>query len=231
VILLGLAACGTSSAEPTEDERAHVRDQMAGHHADAVAIRDAIVAGDMAEVKAGAKRLRDRLPMQDLPAGTATPERAFVDRLLKLEAARDTAMAGEALGGLVGACAACHQAVGATPEVPAAPEPAGGDTLAASMAAHRHAANEMWAGLVIPAPERVKRGAEVLSTAVLTPTGTPVGSPLSPLATELEVRVHDLAASAARTDDPAQRASAWGRMLGTCAACHAVTHGGPQSGE
>ena len=104
-----------------------------------------------------------------------------------------------------------------------APQPEAGDgSVASVMALHAYGAREMWAGLVIPDSERVKKGAEALGSAVLTPTGTPVGSPVSPLATELEVRVHDLAAHAARTDEAAQRASAYGRMLGTCAACHSL---------
>jgi cytochrome c553 len=223
-----IVACGSvGEAQEVEREESN-RDDMVEHAQDAVAARDAVIAGEIDGVKAAAARLKARLPMMHLPQGTAPHETAFVIAVQALEAPRDIHVAAEAVGNLALACGGCHAAVHAQVDldpVPAAPPVDG--SVKSAMVAHRLGAVQMWNGLVQPDTAQVVAGAEVLSSSVLAPTGTPVGSKVSALATELEVRVHDLASSAARTESAEQRARSYGQLLETCASCHALLHGGP----
>lgn len=194
----------------------------AHHGAEAIAVRDAVIAGDLPAVQAAARRLSASVP--GAPA-------AFTEAVSAVGASRDTVMAGEAVGAVVGQCATCHTQVGVLPTLAAPPESAAEGSIAASMQRHLQGADGMWSGLVLADPQRIRSGAAILAASNLVPTGTPVGSPVSPLATQLEVRVHDLADRASRSTDLSVTASAYGRMLGTCSACHAVTGGGPGAKE
>ncbi|HHO49491.1 MAG TPA: hypothetical protein ENK18_01145 [Deltaproteobacteria bacterium] len=200
-------ACGCALGAPTP------------HGAEAIRARDAVIAGDLAAVVASARRLAVSLP-------DAGPE--LSEALAAVEASRDTVMAGEAMGMVVGQCASCHTRVGVLPSLSDPAIAPSGGSLPTSMRRHLQGAEGMWSGLVLADPQRIKQGASILASSSLTLTGTPVDSPVSPLATELEVRVHDLAFQASRADDLQVAASAYGRMLGTCSACHAVTGGGPR---
>lgn len=192
------------------------------HGVAATAARDAVIAGNVETLKEAAQQLRSSL---------SSPDAEVVAALDALDASRDTTMGGEALGTMVGTCAACHTQVGVVPTLSASEAKAADGAIAAAMVAHFQGAEEMWAGLVLADLERIQKGAALVASSNLAPTGTPVGSPVSPLATEQEVGVQDLADRASRAEDLAVAASAYGRMLGRCSACHAVTGGGPEPKE
>lgn len=187
------------------------------HASDAQALRDAVVARDLDGVVRSANRLRRALP-EDPGLG---------EGLRAIAAARDTTMAGQALGQLLPRCAACHTEAG-TPAPPRRDVKVGRDTVAEAMKAHANGAHELWNGLLFGDLDRLKRGAATIAGANLVPTGTPVGSQVSPLASEQAVQVQDLADRVARSDTLPSAADAYGRMLARCAACHAVTDGGPK---
>ncbi|HEY4243217.1 MAG TPA: hypothetical protein VGM88_25570 [Kofleriaceae bacterium] len=116
------------------------------------------------------------------------------------------------------ACADCHAAAKVSPllgKVP--PEPPAAPGAPARMARHAWAVDRLWEGVIGGDDFRWSIGLRVLASAPMT---------MAPLtdATPLGERLQHLAAAqlATRmTTDLDQRATAYGEMLVTCAACHA----------
>jgi len=200
-----------------------VRDGMSEHWSAAVEARDAVVAGDLAAVKTAATRwaAADKGEAQLLLDSRDRLEPRF-DALVR---AKDLAAAGAAVGELAAACAACHK----ENEVHRSYEPPKPPESTASMEHHRAGAEYMWAGLVSGSRPLFDAGAATLASGNLVRSGLPTGGEVDQAAQALEVQVQDLAARARRTDDGVERARLFGKMLGTCATCHEVTHGGPAS--
>jgi len=188
-----------------------------GPHSEvARSLRDAIIARDLPRAQRAARRLEARLP--DDPGLARALDRA--------EKALDTTMAAEALGEALPRCIACHDRERVA--LPPAPAPtASRDTVAEAMQAHARGAEDLWAGLLFGDADRVERGARQVAASNLVPSGTAASSDIPRLAAEQEVRVQDLADRVARTSDVVRASDAYGRLLGRCAACHAVTEGGP----
>lgn len=112
------------------------------------------------------------------------------------------------------ACAACHVASGATPDLADVPRPPPDrDEVAARMARHRWATDRLWEAVIAPSDAEWKTGLDVLSAAPL--PASELGKDRGPLAKRLQ-----RAADAARTARPEDRARAYGDLLATCAACH-----------
>jgi cytochrome c553 len=123
------------------------------------------------------------------------------------------------------ACADCHQATGASPEFasrpPLVPDR---DTITARMARHRWAVDRLWEGNVGGSDEAWRAGLEVLAQ-----TPIPFASPTDdrePLARQLQQQATtSLRSSSTKLDD---RATAYGEILVTCAACHSGTSKTPR---
>lgn len=121
---------------------------------------------------------------------------------------------------LAAACADCHVAAGAQPEFARWPAlPPDGATVEARMARHLWAAERVWEGVVGDAPESWRAGLDVLASAPL--PATTLGAAREPYAKKLQRLARD-----ARDRKPAvalaDRATAYGELLATCAACHAA---------
>jgi cytochrome c553 len=226
LLLLGMACW--SDEERTDAATVDLVEEMSAHDAEAEAMRAAVVRGDVAGVHAAATRLRERLPLGALPEDARYDELPLRDAVARAVSAPDLSSAASAAADVAAACGGCHDKRGVQFPQPTAdrPDPAL-EGLPAAMARHHWAARRMWDGLLLPSQAAFVEAAEVLGPGDLAPTGTAVGSGLHPLAVDLEVRVHDLTAQAARTDDPAARARATGALLETCGTCHGAMGGGP----
>jgi mono/diheme cytochrome c family protein len=225
-VLLGLvllSGCFSDKARSIEEEA--VRDEMAQHWITGEEARDAIIAGDLAKATKHGRALADQLPVKGAPEGHDAIQLAVKTHAEALADADDLERAALALGAMASQCGACHAATGGGPIYPEPKPPEPGEGIAAEMAVHQYAATLMWTGLVTNSTANFDTAVAALSANPLVPSGTNADSPLPPLATELEVRVHDLAAFAASSTDQVDRADLYGRMLGTCAACHAVVRG------
>lgn len=118
---------------------------------------------------------------------------------------------------LAAACADCHVASGAMPEL--APYPAAPldqDTLDARMARHVWAADRLWEGIVTGVPEPWAAGLEVLAQAPLASMQT------TKQRAALAKQLQRLASQARRTRlaDPEARAKVYGELLTVCTGCH-----------
>ncbi len=215
-----LAGCwGTEGRQAAVEEA--VRDDMWQHWDEGTALRDAVVAGDLALVHAKAKAFDKRLPVSGLPEA-ARPHEVELKRILgELSEAGDLTQASASVGTLALTCGRCHGVVGAVPghEADMPPATAG---IKAEMVRHQWAIERMWLGLVRGDAELFATSVDALAEAPLVPSGTPADSPLPPLATELELAVHELAQSAKAASDDEARARRFGELLVTCATCHAL---------
>lgn len=235
--LLWLCLSCVTSQEARLDAREEVVDRaMSGHLGEARRARDAVVGGDLAGAQEALATLRGRLPLGSLAPQQARLEVGFIQAVEAARATTDLPALGESLGQVAQACGACHLAAGlaipldAELAAPSATEPGGGAatagaTVAAHMDGHMWATEQMWAALVVGDDIAFQEGAEALARSSLVPSGMPADAPVPPLAAELEVRVHDLAALAVRS--PEARGRHLGQMLGTCAQCHQLLGTGP----
>jgi cytochrome c553 len=228
VFLLLLSMACWSDDERTDLAGVELVEEMSAHHAEAEAMRTALVRGDVEGVNEAATRLRKRLPLDALPADARYDELPLRDAVGRASSAPDLTSAASAAADVAAACGGCHAKRGVSFPQPTGerPDPAL-DGVRAAMARHHWAARRMWDGLLLPSQAAFVEAAEVLGPGDLAPAGSTVGSALPSLTVELEVRVHDLAAQAARMEDPAGRVRATAGILETCGVCHGAMGGGP----
>jgi cytochrome c553 len=193
-----------------------VRYHMRGHLGDLRAIERMLVHGHLADAKALAFMLTKREADPGM-APLAADARQAVEIARGLAAARsiDEALRYEAR--VAETCAECHLHAQKLPVFPPpAVVPPELPTPAARMARHQWAADRLWEGLVGAEDDRWRIGLDVLSR---TP---PPFSPLTDapaLADNLQERARKALAARA-TETLEERATTYGEILVTCAACH-----------
>lgn len=226
MLLLTLMGCLTGGPEARAGD---ARQAMDAHFEDVGLARDAVLRGDLSAAHASASAVMGRIPVRELPARLRDREADLSRALRRLAGAPDLYAAGESLGEVANACAACHQQAGVKIPDGALSPSTGGAGVKAEMARHGYAAGRLWTGLVLPSEAAWQEGAAIFRAASLVPAGDPATSTLPQGAAELEVSVHDLAATAASATDATGRARAYGQMLATCAACHQLLNRGPSA--
>lgn len=226
-MLWTLALACFSQEERLEVGQQRLEDQMEDHWAAVGRAREAVVRGDVPAARAAAGEVAAAVPMVALPERLRPQEQGL------LAAARSTADAIEpdevarGVGRMVAACGACHQAQGLTLELESWPLPGAGGDVRSQMARHAWAAERVEQGLITGREQAFDEALGALVDAPMIPTGTPVDGRGFGDAVMLEIRVHDLAAQAARADAEADRARIYGELLTTCASCHALVRSSP----
>ena len=203
-----------------------VQSRMKQHDQQGLAIRDAIVRGDLAAAKDEATVLLFMNP-------EGSPRDAWTQHLSTMNAAAawlgsapSLEAAAQALGPLAKTCGDCHSDLKRPFQPLTAPaEQAAG--VRPKMVRHEWAASRMWDGLVVPSDDAWMAGARVLSeeplsSELLTPGKSPV-----PRVGALEQSVHDLGRQAETTRSADGRAQLYGEIAQTCSECHRWLGGGP----
>jgi cytochrome c553 len=191
-------------------------------------MRDAVARGALEEAK-GEARLLAELRVEGPPGPTW---KQLFDGMTAAAAtmasANDLNDAARDVGTLAKACGECHTRFG-RPGVIVGQVDARAGGVRAFMQRHQWAAERLWDGLVVPSDEAWQAGALSLSEAPLAPEQlTPGRSPV-PKVGDMEQTVHALARAARNAERAEVRASLYGQVLATCAACHAWLGGGPAS--
>lgn len=219
-LLLVLAACGTdadSKPSTLADTVRGVAERMHVRFAETQRIERGVVASDLDAVHAGARAIASLDEPDVLPVWQ--PYLAAVKLAAHdLDLAEDIATAAPRLAELGRRCASCHLAAGGKLAFRAEPRPDPSTRLPAMMTSHQWAVARMWEGLIGPSDERWLAGARALERA-----------PLTVVAESGELGIADdvvlirlLARRAATLQVPDERAELYGRLLGTCARCHAT---------
>lgn len=212
VLAVGAGCRSTPPTSPSPQEAPAVRFEMSEHYMDVWAIKDAIVDGEVDTVAELAERLADREREADHPASWRPHVRHVVDHA---EALVDTApldVAAAVVAELGGACGGCHRDLAIEVAFDDTVEPEPDDTAAGLMRRHQWAVDRMWEGLVGPSDWAWTHGASLIAEA----PGC-AESPDAPGCAEIAT----LGPDASAATDATSRVEVYGKLLGTCAACHA----------
>lgn len=212
-----IAACGLGEGSSARREEA-VLGAMGDHWTEATLARDALIDGDLRRATRAASRVGADLPADVVRADLLPMRLAVIEAADRAAKADDLAAAAVAVGEMAWHCGACHAVSGLPVPVEEPPSVIGG-ALTLEMGRHQQAVHEMWRGLVTHDDAAVIAATRILETEPLIPSGTPADSPLPPVATELEIGVHELAGQIARAEG-AERGQRFGQLLTTCATCH-----------
>jgi len=238
-LLLAVAACAASGKgrEVTPRSAEVVPAQMSAdlgrvsaasmvrHELLGVAVRDAVIRGDLPAVRRGAFQLAG---LDIFTPGPPDYEERAVDfrhTASSIAAAEDIRTAAHDVGQLAKACSGCHARLNGPTRVNVHAAPfAKDDGPRGRMNLHAWAMNELWNGMIGNSEPPWRAGAATLAdtdsgTLDLAPDKTPTASPIHPLAKS----VRDLGQRAVLTSDPDVRASIYGELLATCASCHRRT--------
>lgn len=209
MIWLLLTACW--SWEAKEEVRAiETLEAMDGHYEQGVQAREAIVDGDVDKARKELVRLAGRLPVATLPDGARPHEAALALALERAGEVQDLSAASKAMGDVVMACAACHQAQQIDPFLVGEARPGEGN----SGVEHHVAAERVWEALVSGTGAGYDRAR---ATLVEPPRfGGSEGGP--PLAASFQTHA---TRAVAKDTGARDRGTAYGQLLQTCAACHA----------
>jgi mono/diheme cytochrome c family protein len=194
--------------------------RMADHFEDARKIKDAVIAGELLDLRAPARRLAERA--DPVPASWRPFVAGNVELARAALAADDLDAAARAAGALAGNCGECHAAVGAGPRAPdpGAPPPSAPHDTARHMLRHQWAADQMWEALVSRSDDAWRAGAAALTDAPLRTDDLTADVELPADIARLGDRVHELGARARTTTPWPARAQLYGEFLATCATCH-----------
>lgn len=232
-LLLVLVACAPDPSPPPRDiapvaapapvevdELPPVDPRMAEHYRDAVAIKEAVISGELHDARAPARRLQasvDAYPATWRPFVAANSANAAV-----MLTAKDRRVAGAAAAGLARTCGDCHAAMGVGPSFPAPhdmPASAAHDPRQ-HMQRHQWAADRMWEALIDRSEYAWMAGAAAMAVPPMAQADITRDVELTDDVAALGERVHELGAQAATTVGWDARAGLYGEFLATCAGCH-----------
>jgi cytochrome c553 len=222
LLLVVLVGCANVAAEPAPGKRFE-RDMMLRLHMHENfgllrTMEKLLVHGKLEEAQFLAQAMSQAPDVPGLGAW-ATETARTRDRAAAIAKAKTNDDALRAEVGLAEACAGCHVASNARPELPPTPAlPADTATVGSRMARHLWATDRLWEGMVDGDDEAWRAGLDVLAGSPL--PASELGSDRVAIAHRLQRLAREARTRTGDTDVTA-RARAYGDILVTCAACHA----------
>lgn len=206
----------TPAAAATPITPAHMKD----HFEKVREVEEAIIRGDLEAAKAPALWIAEHEDETVRP-GTERPVREMQAAAKSVASTEDLGNAAIAAANLVGACGSCHSASRVSPKLPPIPERTSQSERGRHMLEHQVAVDRLYRGLIVPAGDDWRRGAEALRKSPLRDTDL---KDISKEAIAAETRVHELAERAVNAPDKSSRVTIYGSIIGACASCHGL-HG------
>ncbi|MEO8482477.1 MAG: hypothetical protein ABI634_09730 [Acidobacteriota bacterium] len=206
--------------------------EMRHHFVDISLVQESVIRGDLASVRAPARRLMQLATPVDMPPASApfiTTIRVAARRAAEAQTLRASALAATTM---LEQCGGCHQAVTVRPVPTSASRPDVGG-LVGHMLEHQRAADQLLQGIVIPSATAWSQGVQALRIAPLKASEFPPDSRFRSDFHKAETEVHDIANDARADDAMAQRVDTYARLLTTCASCHSLHRRiwGPGTGQ
>lgn len=184
----------------------------------AVAIREAVISGELADTRKPARALAEAsLPVPD---SWRPHVEAMQAAARDVQSAADMTAAAAATGRLARQCGACHTTVGAHHDMTFPPAPPIAPGARPSMQLHQWAAERLYQGLITNNDAAWQAGAAALVDAPLHIDEVTADVELPEELHGLATKVHKLGGEAKATTDPEIRARIYGDLLASCAACH-----------
>lgn len=203
-------------------------EHMHGHYDQVGEIRAAVIAGDLAAVRAPAAWLAGH----DEPSGLPDDWQPYIDNMRRHAGQAATAdnlvMAAAAISEIARSCGDCHQASGFEVAFGSSDRPpAELDNVMTQMQRHLWASDRMWAALIGPSTGAWNQGAEMLADVELTAAQITDDPDTAPRVATLMDRAQALGAQGGGAASSEARAKTYGEFLSLCATCHSLTGGGP----
>lgn len=214
MIPLMLLGCGAPKAPPHEAP-VPMDVRMAHHFGLATRAQEAVIAGDLPAAQRAAADLASTPTPPDISAVWAEDFAVVHERAAVVANAPTLPEAGRAVARLGLACSACHAREGKGPRVPIDETDNAWAASKSPMERHIWATRAAWIGVVGADVAPFEAGMRALAEgATLDPKGQDSGFD------GLQRRIIDLAAAAPAERTPDARASVYGELIATCAACH-----------
>ncbi len=205
-----------------------LRQHMQKHFVKADELKNAVVAGDVAQTKLSATWFAEHEPDANLPAKYLPHAKKLMSVASKLTKANGPSDTAHGAADLAAACAQCHLSRGKPIQFGSDPEPAESDDLAKShMARHAWAVTRMWDGLVGGSPKVYAAGAQVLSDLPMLAMSLKKNKKLSDAADHFIGNLSTEAERALKADTLETRAAVLGDVLSSCGNCHTMLNKGP----
>ena len=234
--LLVLIGCGgpgqpaekpaASAAPPnaTPAAPAETKTYMTDHYARVTTVQEAVIRGNLDEVREPARWIAEQQELAGLPA-TVQPQVEEMKSAAKIAAeATDLRSAASATATIAVACGKCHAAMGIQPTLAPVLQTVKPEPVAAHMQDHLRATELLYDGLIGPSDQSWTKGAEALKASPLTAKNLPKDQKLAKEMLAQETGIHALADKARQSTDLAARAAIYGEFIASCAGCH-VLHG------
>lgn len=214
----------------SEDDVTAIAEHMHGHLDRVVAIKAAVISGDLASVYAPANWLAEHQE----PAGLSRTWKPFADGMRvsarRAAEAKDLGTAATAVGEIGRYCGECHLASGfAVSFGYSRPPPEDLQNTLTQMQRHLWASDRLWAGLIGPSDAAWDSGAKMLAEVNLSVENITSDENMRPLVNNIVQRLRTVGDQGGTTMRAERRAELYGEFLSLCANCHSLTGGGPGS--
>jgi len=216
-------------ADDASDEQISAAAQHMHSHLDRViAIKAAVIDGNLDAVRAPANWLATHNPPGSIPAAFLPFEEEMRNfaRLAATAETLDTAAA--AVSQIGQACGDCHLASGLAVSFGyASPPPDDQASTVSQMQRHLWAADRMWAGLIGPSDAAWDSGSGILANLNLKASNLTKDPRKQTRVDELVREIRVVGASGVDAVSTETRTVVYGELLSLCASCHSLTGGGP----
>jgi len=202
---------------------------MQHHFADACALHDAVVRGDLDAMREAAGRIATHDPVADAEDFAPELVQSMRTHAADAQTAQTLGPAVFAAGKLGVTCGECHSKSEAKVTFASVPKPPADDEdIRGHMARHAWAANRMWEGLVAGDTARWNQGVNELAEPPL-PMAV-FGADAPETAQKASEMVHELGASGLTATDQVARGKVYTQLLSSCSQCHDALGRGPGIG-
>jgi len=222
-------ASGPSLAQVApEENRSPVADHMHEHLTRITAIKSAIIAGKLEDVREPATWLADHETAVGLPKDFESyvmQMRRYANQVIE---AQNLSFAAVAVSNMAKTCGNCHLVNDVRLAFGYDRRPREDlDDVVTHMQRHQWAADRLWEGLIGPSDAAWNRGTDMLIDAPLHPEDVADATAVNGKLSNIVRRIHALGGIGTETRTPDARSELYAEILGLCASCHTLLDGGP----
>ena len=217
--------------DSSEEDISAIAEHMHGHLDSVVAMKAAVISGNLAGVVRPAKWLGDHPRPSELPEAWANYEEEMRSNARRAAAAKNLETAAAAVSDIGRVCGECHIASGFVVSFGySKPPPADLENTVTQMQRHLWASDRLWAGLIGPSNGAWASGASMLEEVDVKVEDITTDESLAPLVVDIVERLRFIGERGRATadGDGETRSALYGEFLSQCANCHSLTGGGPR---
>lgn len=210
------------------EDRSAVAEHMHEHLTRITAIKSAIIAGKLEDVREPATWLADHETAVGLPKDFESyivKMKRYANQVIE---AQDLTFAAVSVSNMAKTCGNCHLVndVRLAFGYDRRPREDLSDVIT-HMQRHQWAADRLWEGLIGPSDAAWNRGTDMLLDAPLRPEDVADAPAINGKLSKIVRRIHALGGIGTETRTPDARSELYAEILGLCASCHTLLGSGP----